>query len=253
MTHPEELLAPYVDGTASPQERAAVDAHASSCARCRGEIAAATAARAALRRLPVVDAPLRASLPICTVASGPRGGRRSPGWYRWAGAAAVAAVIALLLALVVPHLGGRTSGDPRRPGRPRRSGPRHREAPGTFALEIQAQDYADASLKELITTQAAAAPEATFGSVGTASDGATALKGTTRQTTDAQACIKQAFKKVPGQLVRLISAHYAGAPAYIGIYDQGPGPNQTADTIVGRVAAVDTCTILTLVQARRAA
>ena len=57
MTHPEELLAGYVDGTLSAKERDAVESHVAECARCSREIALATSARSALRSLPEVPAP----------------------------------------------------------------------------------------------------------------------------------------------------------------------------------------------------
>ena len=57
MTHPLEHLAPYVDGTLAPSERAVVDEHVRSCARCRGELAAAQAAREELRSLPFPAGP----------------------------------------------------------------------------------------------------------------------------------------------------------------------------------------------------
>jgi anti-sigma factor RsiW len=266
MTHPEELLAPYVDGTASPQEREAVDAHVSSCARCRAEIDAATVGRAALRGLPVVDAPagLAPELargdearPVRGTAGGAPGQTpgQTPSWYRWAGAASAAAMIALLLALVVPHLGNDTEGSTRAgaPLAAATSGPM-KLVDGHVALEIQSQNYADDSLKDLLTAQAAAAPEATNAlASGVTSADVTTLKGTSRQTLTAEACIRQAFERVPGHLVRLIAANYAGARAYIGIYEQSTGSSRTPDTVVGRVASVDSCTILTLLQARRAA
>ena len=58
MSHPTEHLADYVDGTLSPELRADVDAHLPSCDACRGEVARATAARDALRRLPEIQAPM---------------------------------------------------------------------------------------------------------------------------------------------------------------------------------------------------
>ena len=57
MTHPEDRLADYVDGTLDLAERAAVDAHLATCSRCRGEVTAATAARSALVSLPEVAPP----------------------------------------------------------------------------------------------------------------------------------------------------------------------------------------------------
>jgi Putative zinc-finger len=245
MTHPEELLAPYVDGTASPQERAAVDAHASSCAHCRGEIAAATAARAALRRLPVVNAPAGLAPDTHVVTPAGRPGDGVPGWYRWAGAAAVAAVIVLLVALVLPNIGrhpstseGAFSGND---GKTTASGP--------VQIEIQAQDYQGTTLSDLLKAQVGATTPNANVAATPASAETSPQTGTAKQATDARACIKAAFRKVPGHLIRLISARFAGAPAYIGIYEQGPR-GQPFDTIVGRVASADTCTLLTIATAR---
>lgn len=55
VAHPEELLALYVEGTGSRDERAQVEAHLASCAVCREEVAVAGAARAELTSLPEVD------------------------------------------------------------------------------------------------------------------------------------------------------------------------------------------------------
>ena len=249
MTHPEELLAPYVDGAASPQERATVDAHVSSCARCRAEIAAATAARAELRRLPVVEAPAGLAPDLHPSAPG-RARGDAPGWYRWAGAASVAAMIALLLALVLPHLGGGSADSTGAAASG--AAPAAPAAASAVPLEIQSQDYAGTALNELIRTQAdAPQPSSTdFANATSEGGGEKATTGTTKQSAVAQACITHAFEKVPGHLTRLISATYAGTPAYIGIYEQRPDPSQPVDTVVARVAAAGTCTILTLAQAR---
>lgn len=246
MTHPEELLAPYVDGTVSPQERAAVDAHASSCARCRGEIAAATAARAALQRLPVVNAPAGLTPDAHAVAPAGLQGGEVPGWYRWAGAAAAAAVIALLVALVLPNLGKHPSANESALS----GGDSKATAPGPVQIEIQARDYQGTTLVDLLKTQAGAptAPNMTAEATPASAE-IVPQTGSVAQATEAKACIKTAFRKVPGHLIRLISARFAGAPAYIGVYEQGPR-GQPADTIVGRVASAGTCTLLTIATAR---
>ncbi len=57
MTHPEELLAGYVDGTLSAQDRAVVDAHLTTCDDAGGEVAQARVAVAALGGLPEAPAP----------------------------------------------------------------------------------------------------------------------------------------------------------------------------------------------------
>ena len=58
MTHPEELLAEYVDGSLQQDERTAVDAHIAACERCRDEVASARRARTALSALPEADLPI---------------------------------------------------------------------------------------------------------------------------------------------------------------------------------------------------
>jgi hypothetical protein len=246
MTHPEELLAPYVDGTASPEERAAVDAHASTCARCRAEIEAAAAARAALKRLPVVEAPPGlAPDPVATPAAARPSG--APGWYRWGGAAAAAAVIALLLVMVLPKSGNNSSTDAAGS-----NGKTATEATAPVALEIQDRDFGGAALKqELTTATAGAAPTAPSASGPSGVDTAnTEMTGTPKDAKDAQACLTTAFGEVPGTLVRLISARYDGKPAYIGIYRQEAGAGQLNPYLVARAATAGSCHILTVVLAR---
>ena len=249
MTHPEELLAPYVDGTASPEERAAVDAHVATCASCRAEIAAATAARAALRRLPVVEAPPGlAPDPVTTPAAARPSG--APGWYRWGGAAAAAAVIALLLVMVLPKSGNHASTDAAGS-----NGKTATEATAAVPLEIQDRDFGGTALKqELTTANAGVAPTMPSASDASGSSqvnaSTTEKTGTPKDAKDAQACLTTAFGKVPGTLVRLISARYDGKPAYIGIYRQEAGDGQLNPYLVARAATVGSCHILTVVLAR---
>jgi hypothetical protein len=250
MTHPEELLAPYVDGTASTEERAAVDAHVLSCARCRAEIAASTAARTELKRLPVVDAPPGLIPDVIGTATGPQQAG-PPGWYRWGGTAAVAAVIVLLLALVLPKIGAGTSNDSS--GRAA-VGAEATTQPSQIPIEIQAVDYRGDALRSALTSYAAAdrgSPSAAeLASPGMFAPQANAKTGTPQQAAAAQACIQEAFQHVPGTLVRLISARFEGTRAYIGIYEEGPGAGQPPDMLVARVASTGTCTPLSLAQAR---
>jgi Putative zinc-finger len=108
MTHPEELLAEYVDGSLEQDERAVVETHLEGCERCRAEVAGARRARSALAALAEVELP-----------EGFRPDRRA-GRVRPAGvrherlrrtavaAGAVAASIAALvgLAVLIGHGGG---------------------------------------------------------------------------------------------------------------------------------------------------
>jgi hypothetical protein len=128
MTHPEDQLAGYVDGSLTPAERAVVDAHLSGCDVCREELALASAAAAALATLPrTVAAPdavgrdaieEAAAGPAASASSGggspddwtsaspPAAAPDHPRWYRWAGAAAGAAAVVLALAIAIPSLNG---------------------------------------------------------------------------------------------------------------------------------------------------
>lgn len=57
MMHPAELLSAYLDGELAPSEQERVVAHLESCAGCRMDLADLQAARAAVRALPILDAP----------------------------------------------------------------------------------------------------------------------------------------------------------------------------------------------------
>jgi len=84
--HPDELLAGYVDGSATSEERAMVDRHVAACAVCQEEVQLAADARAALISLPELGAPglaeagvlaLRRSAFQAVPAEGPDGATRT--------------------------------------------------------------------------------------------------------------------------------------------------------------------------------
>ena len=108
MTHPEELLAGYVDGTLSAQERAAVETHVAGCPKCSREIAMASSARSALRGLDEVPAPEDIGSLAIQEASGHRaapGVGGTPRWYRVGGLVAAVAAGLLVFTLVLPRIG----------------------------------------------------------------------------------------------------------------------------------------------------
>jgi len=90
VTHPDELLAEYVEGALAPQDRAQVEAHLEVCAACRAEVADATEARASLRALPEVQEPPGVTLAVLREA---RERRAAP---RWASPLRVAAAVILI-------------------------------------------------------------------------------------------------------------------------------------------------------------
>jgi hypothetical protein len=180
MEHPDELLAGYVDGSASSEERRAVDSHLPGCPRCRDELALARMARSALMSLPELDAPGLAAQGIESLRRGEvqpaerrteripatsgldageadelaerraaerKAGERRQWQVSWAAVAGVAAVLALLA--VVPLLlnrggGARTATGPARGAVP--SPAKDANYPPVFD---RSSDYDQASIRAL--------------------------------------------------------------------------------------------------------
>jgi anti-sigma factor RsiW len=250
MTHPEELLAGYVDGSLSAKERAAVDAHAAGCPRCSREIELASGARSALRSLEEVPAPTDIGAPAiqeagghsATAAGGP------PRWYRVGGIVGAVAAGLLVFTLVLPHVGQSDDsggGDQRElsAAEPDTGAAKFSAASG---IEISQENYDNTSLTALISTYARAAEDASAGAG--AAGGAPApnalATGGKAQVDKALACIVQSAPGETGDLQRLIKARFEGTPAYFAIFTEGPGAGQPADTAIIWVFATDDCRIL---------
>lgn len=244
MTHPEELLAGYVDGTSSAQDRAVVDAHLTTCDRCRREVAEARAAVAALGRLP--EAPSPSDLGAKAMAElGTGGGVRgtsAPRWQRWAAPAAVAAAILLVATLVLPKIGGGGASPA-----DRASAGAATAASATATLELSSENFQPDTLAALASD---AAVKLTGGAAGVQPEasGAPARTAAPGAAAKATACIQQAFEQVPGTPVRLIEAKFQGRPAYIGFYAESPGVGQPVAALTVRVASVQGCEILHITQ-----
>src|SRR5688572_31276423 len=103
MTHPEELLSGYVDGTLSNEERAVVDAHLVTCPICREEVELAHEALTALEALEEQPVPFGVTGPVMAEA-GRRFERRGAVWQRvqWGAGVAAAAALVLVVALNQP-------------------------------------------------------------------------------------------------------------------------------------------------------
>ena len=259
MTHPLEHLATYVDGTLAPSERAAVDEHLRSCARCRGELSAARATREVLRSLPVPAAPdLAASFftpERVAQLTTPRVTTRSP-WARVVPALAAAAVVAIV-AIAAPRLG--TSSDD--------SGSGGLEAadtaavpPGPVRLALDGTDYDVAGLQEAATAYAASlTAQNDAGAAGdTPAEGATVgasagepprFAGRARSA-EATRCLRRAFPGFPGEIVAARLARFEGNAAYLGFVLERPGPGLPPDTLSIWVASSQDCSILSITSAR---
>jgi hypothetical protein len=257
MTHPEELLAGYVDGALPPKDRAAVDAHLAGCARCRREVSLAVSARSGLRALPEILAPEGiATLALEEARSGraPARDGQPPRWYRIAGVAAAAAAALLVLTLALPHIGqGGSSGDTDQKAAAGvgadQSGPR--ALSGATAIEIQHRNYDNDSLTALSGSYArdaaAAGAAATPSTPGTEFASAQAAQ---KQTADALACVQTSTPDATGTLIRLIRARFEGTPAYLALFLDGPGAGQPADRVNVWVFAANDCSILSFSYAK---
>lgn len=247
--HPgDEHLAGYVDGSLSAPGRAAVARHLDTCARCSAEVAEASAARAALARLETVEAPegiAAHALAASTTQAAPRPTDASgtPRWYRWGGAAAVAAGFALVLFLVVPKIGGHDAST---------AGVAAAAHRGPVTIEVSGQDFQPASVRALATDFAAGTPQSSAdaaASGGAAPTQPEANNGTAAphaKLVSASACVKKAFRQVDGTLARVIQARFKGEPAYLAVYTQASVPGQPDDAVTVRVAAIDGCRALTI-------
>lgn len=253
MTHPEELLAGYVDGTLPTDERAVVDAHLAGCARCQREVVLAASARSALGSLPEVPAPSGVATRALEEARGARQRQAAgtPRWYRIAGVAAAAAAALLVVAVALPHIGKSTSpvADAGRTNTKVGGGAAGASALSANVIEIQQVNYDDVSLSALSASYAGDAAAVSTPTPGTAESTAV-VTGTPAQTAKALACIVRSAPSETGQPTRLISARFQGTPAYLEVFLEGPGADQPPDSVVVWVFATKDCAILSFSQAR---
>lgn len=256
MTHPEELLAGYVDGTLSAAERAAAEAHIASCARCRREVALATSARSALGSLTEVPAPSGVADRALQEAAGSpqRQAVGTPRWYRIAGVAAAAAAALLVVAVALPHIGTSPSSTSDARGAVSKAvaggalPPTAQASPA--AIEIQQTNYDNASLSDLSASFARQDAALSTPPTAGAAESTAVISGTPAQTAKALACLVKSAPSEAGQPTRLISARFQGTPAYLEVFLEGPGADQPPDSVVVWVFATKDCTILSFSQAR---
>ena len=249
MTHPEDLLPDYVDGSLKGQDRGLVEAHLASCSRCRDEVELARGAASALRSLPEVPAPAGlGQAAIDEAEAGVPAGGSTPSTvvslasrrYRFLSVAAAAAVVAAIV-IIVPrlgatnHLAGRTDTGASAEGN--LNPVAGAQGSKSLSVEIQQTDYNATSAGKLAATAAdqsrGASPPAPYsGSFGSA------------DTQTALSCIANAFKGFTGDPLKLIRARFQGRPAYIGVYAEGPA-GRPSDAVSVRVASVDGCSLIT--------
>lgn len=254
MTHPEGLLAGYVDGTLTVKERAAVDAHLPACGACREEVQLASRARFLLSDLPEVDVPFGVNRPVMAeIADQMR--RSQPGAWRarlsWAFAAAAAAAVVVLVAISGRQLiqGGGAGGEApaAAPSAAFDAVEGDTEMAVLAPLELQPDvDYDPAKVEALagevaaqVSAGAEAAPRAAAG---------------TPEAAVAFDCVLQGSGLSPGDpnasIVRLIDAKYEGQPAYLGVFLESPGAGQPPNKVIVWIVSKKDCSILSFASRR---
>ena len=254
MTHPEELLAGYVDGTLSAKDRVAVESHLAECSRCSREVALAGGARTALRSLTEVPAPQGVASKALEEATGarPATAGETPRWYRFGGIAAAVAAGLLVFTLVLPHVGnGGGSRTDAAQGKDQSAAGGAREGAAlaaASAIEIRHVNFDDASLTALTASYGSPTPGAS--GVAAATAPVAPAFGTQAQTNKALACVVTSAPDQGGELQALIRARFKGTPAYLAVFTEGPGAGQPADTVTVWVLATTDCRILSFSSAQ---
>jgi hypothetical protein len=254
-THPEELLAEYVDGTLAEQDRRAVEAHLAACERCRHEIAWAADARQALARLPEEPVPLGVTGRVIAEAEAP-GPRREPRpWgqrIQWAAGVAVAAALVGVVAVSLRDAGGSgtDAAAPAQQSQAEIAGGANDPSAGAapryaFAVSLEHvdRDFDDETLRGLATGVADAVRDNELS--------APVDEGSPEETQDARDCISTwAGTPEDEVLVRLLRATYEGRDAYVAVYLRGPGAGQPPTRASVWVASADGCQFLDITEVK---
>ena len=263
MMHPDDMLAPYVEGSLSTEERTVVDAHLAGCERCRGEVELATGARAALARLRgPIEVPARVGAEAIEESRAGRTIRGRPGWYRWIGGAAAAAAVVLAVAVAVPTLTGNDGdGSGSLAAEDAVSGATG-EAAGAPSVERIDGNLGASDLPGLAEPVRRAAlgvdtgleaPDATTGPEADGEIGfaeASALPAGAGRLATAVECLYTAFPPVADtELRRLLEIRFEGTPAYAGVFFAAAGTGSgdatwEVDTLQVIVASRGGCALL---------
>jgi hypothetical protein len=256
MTHPEELLSGYVDGTLPNEERAVVDAHLATCATCREEVELAHEALTALEALEEQPVPFGVTGPVMAEA-GRRFERRGAVWQRvqWGAGLAAAAALVLVVALNLP-------GDSRdRAGAPA-DGPTAEADAGAPGAAFAADDtlpklerqrtvnYDDSGIRLLAEDAAERSAGAQSSPTAESDAGGPGIEFAAQgERGVAVECLRTSGAPLGEpleRLDRLIEAQYRGTPAYFAVFLESPGGGQPPDSAIVWVVATRDCRILTI-------
>jgi anti-sigma factor RsiW len=254
VTHPEDLLSDYVDGTLGDPQRAVVDAHLLSCERCREEVALARGAVTALSTLEEVQVPFGVTGPVLAEA-GRRFERRrkvASGRLQWSAGLAAAAALILVVAL---NLGGdddppATLAEPAATGLTDAGGAEAGSDAQRFAADFEGLErqrgvnYDQDGVRAVARESAAVLQDAAGAEMAAPSAEAT-LKFASPDR--AISCVERSGAPVRDRrdtLIRLIEAEFEGTPAYIAAFLESPGAGQPPDQVLIWVASIEDCELV---------
>jgi anti-sigma factor RsiW len=243
--HPEELLAGYVDGALGTNERAVVDAHLASCARCRDEVELSRSARTALRSLPEAEVPLGVTGPVL------RRARVERPWVSHIGRRVAVAAAAAVVGLV-GWVGYSALRDDDRgaagaqetiasdAGEQDPAGPQAEATAPDVPVVEQDRDYDEAAVQELAAGIAREQARALVG----ADEGQeqTAMFDAANEALD---CIGRGAELTQGdEAVRVIDARFRGRNAFLGAFLHRAAPGTDPTELEIWVVSQDGCGFL---------
>jgi hypothetical protein len=258
VTHPEDLLSDYVEGTLGDPQRAFVDDHLQGCARCRHEIALAREALTALGSAEEMPVPFGVTEPVLAEAGRRFERRRRAAWERLQWSAGLAAAAALILVVVLnvgederrPMTGAAPAATGATAGAGAEATDAQRFAVGFEGLERQrGVDYDEGGIRAVARDTAVelkdeATPNAEAPAPGTQAAEATSMFGLPSGAID---CLERSGAPIGHErdtLLRLIEAEFDGTPAYIATFLESPGADQPPDKVLIWVAATADCRFL---------
>jgi anti-sigma factor RsiW len=251
MTHPDDLLAGYVDGDLGERERAKVDAHIATCERCRADVRSARVARDRLTSAPPVETPgglaeeisdairhEKREAPVVEVFGGTPTPRKSSKPAAWLGAIGVAAAI-VIAAFVLKDVNGSPSvATDRAAGNAGVSAPVAGSAETSNGVVLQpSHDYDEAGIERLAATAASGKVPVPQTSLASEDEAATANR----------CLMKGAQLRGDERPIELIQATFDGKPADLGVY-RLPGSNGGPERIAVWVVSSRDCSVLSFTQ-----
>lgn len=260
MSHPDELLAGWVDQALTSDERAEVAEHLASCTACRREVASAQEAKDLMASLPHIEAPAgfakrartdladdEAPAPAAprSAAAGRAAQTRQRQVYKWIGGAAAAALVLVLGFSVINRPGGTTDAlSESAPAPAAEAATTADAAPGAGNLDVSelqalAERERDAWAEQsgLSVDRPVESPPAGYSPDPSQEKAQDAVAGANTDMLSANPgaatrCLRRSGSLADGgELLTVYEGSLQSVPAYFGVVLEGPTPGSTPDRI----------------------